>query len=258
MILTLVILLFLLMSLIGGNRGGKSFAVLLLNTITAILSMVLIGKNFHPIVVMLLSSLVFITVTVGFQNGYNIKSLATILSIGIVLLFLCTLIYYICTNAHVIGLDELELFEDENSYISSAVTINMLSVLVISMLWGLLGAVADTSMAISTTLNEINHNNPSLGTWQLIKSGMSVGKDILGTTINTLIFVGLGESILLVLAYINYSYSLEKILNSKSFLNELSCILISCMGCLMIIPITAILFSLLVKSPKKIYSKLRF
>ena len=62
-----------------------------------------------------------------------------------------------------------------------------------------LGALMDTAVSIASTINEIHETDSNLGVKELFKSGMNVGRDIIGTMSNTLILVYLGSSLPLVL-----------------------------------------------------------
>ncbi len=241
-------ILFVLMLLIGGERGAKSFMVLIMNIFVAGLSIIFMGHGAHAIVIMIISCVFFCLTTMIFQNGYNVKTLSSIIAIGILLTGLSIIVVFICSGAHITGFNEIEIYEENNEYISSAVNVSMLQILIVSMIWGQLGAIMDTSMSIASAMNEVNVNNSNLTAGELFSSGMSVGKSILGTTINTLVFVAVGESIMLTVVYISYHYTIEKILNSKSFFQELSVIMISCIGCTLIIPLTAWIFSHLIKN----------
>ncbi len=243
MIYLLAIILFLLMSLVGGDRGAKSFLSLCLNIVALIVSIVLLNKGWNTMIILFMSSVVFCGITLVFQNGYHMKTLAAAISVVLVVILIGVLIMFVVGKGHLWGYNELDFYEENAMYLSTNLNLNLRQITVCGMIWGLLGAIMDTSIAISTAVNEVAVNNPQFKSKQLFLSGMNVGKDILGTTINTLFFVGAGEAVMLVLLYQTQKYSLTEILNAKSFLQEVSMILISCIGCLMIIPITAMLFS---------------
>jgi uncharacterized membrane protein len=84
-----------------------------------------------------------------------------------------------------------------------------------------------------------------------MQSGKNVGKDILGTTSNTLLFAGMGEILLLFiwLSKMNH-YSIPQLINSKAVFQELIIILVSNIGCLLIIPISVLVISYLLKQSK--------
>ena len=250
MILKLTFVLFILMIVIGGDRGVKSCVTLILNAGIGIVGIYLVGLGISPFLMMLVSSLLFCLLTIFYQNDYSVKTLASFLAVTVVVLFTSILIFYICFYSHIAGLNEIELQEEDVAYLSAAVSFRMRDVLIVAMIWGQLGAIIDTSIAVSSSLNEIHCHNPEFTVLRLFKEGVLIGKDILGTTLNTLYFVALGEAIMLFIYYENYQYSFQKILNSSSFFHTVFPVLLPCIGCIAIIPLTACIFSILIKHPK--------
>ena len=88
-------------------------------------------------------------------------------------------------------------------------------------------------------MNEIFIHNPLMDRYHLFKSGMNVGKDILGTTTNTLYFAFIGGYLALIVWFKDLSYSLGEVINSKVFSSEIISIFCIGTGAILIIPITA-------------------
>ncbi len=82
---------------------------------------------------------------------------------------------------------------------------------------GLIGAAMDASIAVSSAVYEVYKNNRGLSLMELFQSGIHIGSDILGATINTLYFACLGESLTLFILLKNYKYSVLEVINSKAF-----------------------------------------
>lgn len=255
-ILIMLAVLFTLMAAIGQNRGAKSFIVLVLNSFTVIGSLMLIGWGVHPLLIMFISACIFCYLTIIFQNEYNVKSVSALLASLGVTVVLSGIILFFISGSHISGLNEISSRVDSTEYYNSAVNINMFQILIVSLIWGELGAIADTGVSIASALHEISSNNSELSRGQLFRSGLVIGRDIIGTTVNTLAFVALGESILLLLLYAMNNYSFIKIINSKSFVQEISAILLSCIGCILIIPVTAAIYTWL-RSDEVLQHRLR-
>jgi len=137
------------------------------------------------------------------------------------------------------GIEELE----EISMFSYDINLNMNTIMTSLILIGLIGAITDTSIAISSALYEVYYNNKLLSRKSLFNSGLNIGKDILGTTVNTLLFAFLGEFLTLIIWFKSLSYSLDQTINSKVLTAEVIKILFSNIGCILIIPITAFITS---------------
>ncbi|WP_124067259.1 YibE/F family protein [Clostridium sp. E02] len=102
-----------------------------------------------------------------------------------------------------------------------------------------LGAVMDVGMSIASTVFEIHGQKPELTRWELFRSGMNVGKDAMGTMVNTLIlaYVGSGVSTLL----LNYAYELPflQIINSNNILIEIMQGISGSMGVVLTVPMVS-------------------
>ena len=129
----------------------------------------------------------------------------------------------------------------------------MSAIVLSAVVLGLLGAVMDTAVAITTAINEVYINKPDMTEKQLFQSGLLIGKDILGTTINTLFFAGLGECIMLSVLFVKNEDTFASILNSKALFQEVSGLLVGAIGCLLVIPLSSFcMAALLTRFPEKV------
>ncbi|MGO5051061.1 YibE/F family protein [Lachnospiraceae bacterium LCP25S3_G4] len=243
MILILVIIFFILIILIGGDRGMVSLIALCGNIAVLLGAVVCMTIGIHPMIVTIFGGILVNCITLLYQNGKNAKTMVAITSVGIVIVILFLAISIIGNRMHLSGLNEIELKTDLATYYSFYIHVNMNQVCIVMIFLGLLGAVMDTSVAISSAVYEVHENNSELTQKELYFSGISIGKDVLATTLNTLYFAYIGESLMLLLYLQQYNYSIVKLLNSKSFLQEFTCIMFSAIGCLIVIPLSAYLSS---------------
>lgn len=248
MLVSLFLILFLLMCLVGGERGAKSFLVLCSNAIIFIGSVLLLNHNFSPLLLIFISTLFFCGMNLFFQNGYNVKTISAAISVLCVVFVTGIIILVFVKSSHLTGFNEIDFFEENAMYLSVDLNLNLLQITVCGMVWGLLGAICDTGMAIATATNEVASKHPEYVQSQIFRSGMAVGHDIMGTTVNTLFFVGVGEGIMMALMYYTQKTGWVEIINSKSFMQEISIIIVSCIGCMLIIPLTAALFAAFYKN----------
>lgn len=237
----LTLLMFILLVWIGGKRGLKLFISLVINFIILMLTFYFIALGFNPIVISLIGCLIITYIILYFVNGENIKTKASLISVIIVLLILVVSIFIVTTLTKISGFG-YESYEEINMF-SYDVDLNFTDVSIALILIGLIGATVDTSVAISSALYEVHQNNKNLSKKELFLSGITIGKDILGTTTNTLLFAFLGEFLTLLIWFKDVNYSLLDIINNKTFCAEFIKILFSGMGCILVIPITAIIVS---------------
>ena len=103
----------------------------------------------------------------------------------------------------------------------------------------------DVSMSISSTLTEIYNHNKNIGRVELFKSGINVGRDMMGTMTNTLIFAYVGGAMTTLV--INYAYDLSyrQLANSYVIGIEIMQGLSGSLGVVLTVPITALIASFL-------------
>ncbi len=244
----LVILLFL-MVIIGENRGTKSFIILLLNFGTFFGMLKIMTLGFDPIKVTILACIVISSVTLFFINGINRKTMASLLSVFIVVLLTVLLTYKTGNDARLQG------FSNEGpvsvSNLSYYVNINFSKLFICEILIGLLGAIIDVAISIASSMYEMLLNNPDISKAGLFRSGMNIGKDILGTMANTMLFAYI-SGFMAVIVWLGLSnYPLSGIFNSKIFGPEIFQTLSGGIGIILVIPVTAAIttFMLFAKPP---------
>ena len=237
MIITLLIILLALFILIGKKRGLKSFFSLTLNYLVIITTLIVIYLGLDPIITTLISCILISVITVFYLNGNNIKTKSSFISIIIILTILFIGMMYFNNKLSTEGFSYESI--EEVAAFSYNVNLDMNKVSMSVLLLAIMGAISDTSMAISSAIFEINTHNPKMTKKELLTSGMNVGKDILGTTINTLFFAFM--SVFIGFFVWHYNESIIKIINYKEFANETLQVLFSCIGCILIIPVTSLI-----------------
>jgi uncharacterized membrane protein len=108
----------------------------------------------------------------------------------------------------------------------------------------------DVSMSIASSIEEIHRANNTLSRRELIKSGMNVGKDIMGTMTNTLILAYTGGSLPLMFLYATYNVSSVKVFNLEVISTEIIRALVGSIGLVLSVPLTAFVSGYLIKSSK--------
>lgn len=233
----LILILFFLMLYIDKKRGIKLFISLVLNFFILVVIFYFIALGVNPIILSLLGCLLISYIILYYVNGKNIKTKASLKSIFIVLLILALGIFIITNLSRTAGFG-YESYEEINMF-SYDVKIDFTNIAISLVLISLIGATTDSSVAISSALYEIYDNNKHLTKKELYKSGLNIGKDILCTTSNTLLFAFLSEFLTLMIWFYKGNYSFLEIVNAKVFASEIIRILFSAIGCVIIIPITS-------------------
>lgn len=107
------------------------------------------------------------------------------------------------------------------------------------MILGALGAIMDLSMSIASSVEEVKQANPIIKFRELFQSGLRVGKDIVGTMINTLILAYISIFFPFLLLLIAQEISIVHIVNMQVVTVEIIRALAGTTGLLLCIPTTA-------------------
>lgn len=233
----LITLLFLLMIYIDIKRGIKLFLSIIFNFIILMIIFYLIALGLNPIICSLIGCFIISYIILYYVNEKNIKTESSLKSVIIVLIILSFLIFFVTKISRIAGFG-YESYEEINMF-SYDVKIDFTNIAISMILISLIGATVDSSIAISSALYEVYDNNKNLSKKELFLSGMNIGRDILCTTNNTLMFAFLGEFMTLLIWFYKGDYSFLEIVNAKTFVSEMIKILFSALGCIIVIPITA-------------------
>lgn len=233
----LMLILFILMIYIDKKRGIKLFLSLIFNFVILMILFYFIAIGIHPILISLIGCFIISYIILYFVNGENVKTRSSLKSVFVVLILLAVLIWGMTKLTRIAGFG-YESYEEINMF-SYDVKIDFTNVTIAIILMSLIGATVDSSVAISSALFEVYENNKHLSFNELFLSGLTIGKDILCTTTNTLLFAFLGDFMTLMLWFYQCHYTFSEIINAKTFCAEFIKIMFSGLGCILIIPITS-------------------
>ena len=248
----LVLILFVAMVLVGGLQGLKSFLSLVINFALIFMTVVLIGLNFPILGITSLNAVIILAVTIYLGDDDPLTTETAFYGSVLVMVVVVLLIIPMEHWAVVQG------FGNENTEdlegMSLLVGIKFLDVSIATTILSSLGAIAEAAIAISAGLGEILSQNPEIPVTRLFKDGMSVGRQIIGTTFNTLFFGFFGGFLGLFIWFERLNYTWGEFVNNKIFVSELLMILISFIGVILTIPVTTWVMELKVqrKRAKKI------
>ncbi len=119
--------------------------------------------------------------------------------------------------------------------------INLHGIIFAMVVIGAMGAVMDVAMDISSSLHEIHIKLPELSFAELFKSGMTIGRDVMGTMANTLVLAYIGSSLCSVLLMISYTTNLRELLNKEGIIVEIMNGLTGSCAILLAIPLTSLI-----------------
>lgn len=237
-IVLLAIILFLLMTVVGGKKGIKSFVSLFLNFgVFMFMIFFITNPDMNPIYITLIASVFIGCINLFYINGVNNKTVAAFISTMITILFLLFLIATVTKYAMIQGFGEEEI--DELGVFSLYIGIDFTKLLASVIILGTIGAIMDVAISIAASMHEIYKLNPLMSRKDLFTSGLSVGRDILGADTNTLFFAFFGGYLALLLWFKDLSYTFGEIINSKIFSAEIIGILCAGIGVAIGLPIAS-------------------
>ena len=239
----LFVVLFILMIALGGGRGSKSFFTLIFNLIVLFIMLRLMTYGFEPLKVTIIGCIIISSITLFYINGINKKTIASLISVILVVLATILLIFKMAAEAKIQGFGKEQA--EEVTYMSLYIHLDFSKIVTSVIIIALLGAIIDVSISISSSMNELFLIDNTITKKSLIKSGMNIGKDILGTMTNTLLFAYIAGFMTLILWFGVYNYTILEVINSKVFCEEIFQIISSGIGIILIIPVTAIITSMI-------------
>lgn len=237
-LVVLAAILFILMTLIGGRKGVRSFLALFFNFGVIFITIIFMNDaNLNPVILTLIACIFISCINLFYINEVNRTSKTAFLSTVISTIILLVFIFIVTDKAMIQGFGEEEI--QELSMFSLHVGVDFVKIAVSVIIMSTIGAITDAAIAISSPMREIHYHNPHISRKELFKSGLSIGKDILGTSTNTLFFAFFGSYLALLIWFKDLSYSTGEIINSKIFSAEMITILCAGIGVTLVIPITS-------------------
>ncbi|MGL5328558.1 MAG: YibE/F family protein [Peptostreptococcaceae bacterium] len=248
-LLILGLVFFALLILFGGMKGVNTIISLTFTCLAifmVFIPSILSGKNIY--LWSIGTSIFIITMTLLIINGTDKKSLAA--GIG------CLSGVFISGGLTLI-MDKIikltGMIDDESMYIqmlNSENPIDLKAIVFGAIIIGSIGAIMDVSMSISSALLEVYESSDKVDFKDLFKSGMTIGKDIMGTMANTLILAYIGSSLSVTLLLVTYNYSFIELINREMIIVEILQSLVGSFGILLTIPLTSLVSSYLYTKSK--------
>lgn len=241
-----VTLFILLLWIVGGKKGLKSAVCLALTfVLTVFVFFPLVYRGFSPFWAAALVCVVSTVITIFFVAGANVKSVAAIAgtAFGVLVAGILAVIF-----GQLAGISGYNVSEVESLlFVGQNVPIDIGGLLFSGILISTLGAVMDVGMSLASTIDEIHGKKPELSVSELFRSGINVGRDMMGTMSNTLILAFVGGSIITLMLDYCYDLSYYQLINSNNICIEIMQGLAGTIGIVLTVPFTSLLAAVLIK-----------
>ncbi len=119
-------------------------------------------------------------------------------------------------------------------------TLNLTRIFVASIFIACSGAVMDLAMDISASMHEIQPKKPDIGLFEHIRSGMTVGRSVVGTMTTTLLLAYSGSYIALLMLFMGQGIPLLNMLNKGFMAAEVLNTIVGSFGMVTVAPFTAL------------------
>ena len=239
----------ILLLLVAGGRGFSLLFGLAINVISIIGLLILIADGVNVLITTAIVSVIILVVAIFMNvenpNTANIAFKTSLLITAVIVLITIPLEYW--ASAHGMGVEDQE--ELEGFSMAAGVSFPQLAVAIIIV--NSLGVISETSVAITSGLNEIVENKPSLTPAETFADGFSVGNRILSTQTNTLLFNFFATTFPLFFLIHSLHDNFFDIVNDKLVVAEVITMLICAIGVILTVPITSYLVYRGVKKNQK-------
>lgn len=240
LLLGLLLLFAIAIVAIGGIQGAKAvvaLAVTFVSIIFLLVPLVLKGFPSIPVTIMIIA----ITTVISFLliGGIQSKTVAAFLGSMVGVILAAAIAMVAGKLCHVSGFQ----MEDAESlyYIKFDTALKVRGLFICGVLIASIGAVMDVAMSVSSAVNELHVVNPTLTVRELFRSGMTIGRDAMGTMANTLILAFAGTSLNMIILLYSYGVTFTQLMNTDYVAVEIIQSIAGSLGIVFTVPAAAII-----------------
>ena len=235
----IVVGLFLcLLSVVGGKTGIRSAFGLIFTFVVIIFFLVpLIIKGAPPVWLSLGMVLCIIAVSLISMLGFTKKAYVGILGTGIGVVLCCVFFVLISAALHITGYSVPDM--DSLIVIAYNTNIKVGDFLFCGVLIASLGAVMDVSVSVASSVAELSETYKNASFEGLLRSGVKIGRDIVGSMANTLILAFTGSFFTTLIMLRIYEVQYNRLINLNEIAIELLQAITASSALILCAPITA-------------------
>lgn len=234
----------------GGFTGLKALLSFLLTALVLWKVLVpLLLKGWDPILISLVVMASLSASIIFLVAGINRKGFTAFVGAFSGVLTSCAMAIYFTKVFHVHG--AVMPFAETLLY-SGFGHLNLTKIYIAAVFIACAGAVMDLAMDVAASMHEVVCTDPSITRWQAIKSGINVGRAVVGTMTTTLLLAYSGGFITLMMAFMAQGVPWVNTSNFIYVSAEILKTIVGSFGLVTVAPFTALVGGfLLVNSPEK-------
>jgi len=231
---------------IAGFKGLRAMLALLLTVSSIFIVFIpLVIKGYPPLATAFGIAIADLILSFVLITGFSRKTAAAIVgtTIGLSLAMLISIIAV--KTSFITGLASSE--GSRLIYTLANITIDFEGIVLAGILFGALGAIMDVGIEIASSMQEVFAHAPDISFRELFKSGLNIGRDVLGTMINTLVLAYVGASMMYIIYVRASNIPLINVLNQETITIEVIRALAGSLGLMLCIPVTALIAAIFYK-----------
>lgn len=227
----------LLMMLVGGKQGANAVLALAVSLLLIVrFTVPAIYRGGSPIAVGAITVFAATAVTLLLLHGATVRAL---LAAGVTLAGEGTACMLFAASSALLHVGGFQTDQAEGLLVVAQNTgLHLKTLLFAATMIASLGAVMDVAVSLLSALWELKQQGTQDG-GQLFRSGMNIGKDMIGTMSNTLVFAFAGNALATMLSLTAYGVQASQLLNSNYIALEIAQGLCGTGGVILTVPIAS-------------------
>ena len=220
---------------IVGIKAILSFIFTILAMWKLLIPLFLMGYN--PILIGMVTTIILVCLIIGLVYGIDRRSLAGIIGALAGSIVTCFMALFFVSRFKIHG---AVMSYSEMLLYSGYENLNLTEIFIASIFIASSGAVMDVAVDITSAVVEVVEKKPDITRSEAIKSGINVGRSIMGTMMTTLLLAYSGGYIGLLMVFMAQGTPIINILNLKYVSSEILHTLVGSFGLITVAPFTAI------------------
>jgi uncharacterized membrane protein len=225
----------------AGRQGMYALGSLALS-VAAILFLLVpaLLKGYNPALTSLLIAGVILAFVLYITHGVKPRTHIAFLGTSAAVMVTCLIAYVSVHTMHLTGMSS-----DAATFLNFATrgTLDFSGLLLGSIIIGILGVLDDVAITQASVVQELKAANKSFGVRELYTRAIRVGRDHVGSLVNTLALAYVGVSLPLVLFFARAEGNITHTLNQEIIAVELVRIIIGSIGLVLAVPFTTLVAS---------------
>lgn len=251
----LLIFLVILIILLAGRQGLRAFlALAIVISLIVFFVIPLLLRNFNPVIPGIIFTVVATFITFFLITKDKIIAYSGILG-SIAGLLLSFIISFVLSRYLYLDKYYLDIYREILVLSRTHIPLSLKNIMLIFNLTALIsaaGIVMDVSIAIASSVREIYLTSENINLQDLFKSGMNIGKDILGTMSNAYVLIFTGQFLPMLIFLRMIRFPLIRILNLQPVVINITIVISGLFGMLVTMSVTSFVSSYLNFKYKKI------